>query len=305
MAKKTTTYNMLLKEFTKINNSLPEERKLSIKERRKIIKENLLPQYKGVPQYKIRVKKLKGQIYKEYDKIPPKEICDLNYVDPSEFAYVEWFSLDETIRELVPDCVFVKVTAGEYGETKIFNTRNYEYGGKGVRDIVEEIRPDAEGASGKFIFAGYKKLRPRRKNDGSPENYYLDFVLFIVDKKGNEEPQGDAQAVEYQVPKTRENRKIKTKVKNIIESRIKALKSKKDSRKRAKKTIERNIKNFTKTQKRVNRTTKPTKQTKLQALKLFNKSLELNEKYYKEGKLTKIQYDKNIEKIFKEFNNEK
>lgn len=303
--KKTSTYNRILKEFTKINRSLPEERKLSIRERRKIIKEQLLPQFKDVPQYKIRVKALKGAIYKEYDRIPPKEICDLNYIDPSEFAYVEWFSLDETIRELVPDCVFVKVSAGEYGETKIFNTRNYEYGGKGVRDIVEAIRPDAEGASGKFIFAGYKKLRPRRRNDGSPENYYLDFVLFIVDKKGNEIPQGEAESVVFNVPRTRENRKKKTKVKNIIESRIKALKSKKDSRRRAKKTIERNIGKFKRIVKRVNKATKPPKQLKLQVLSQMNKSLDQNEKYYKEGKLTKLQYEKNIERIYKEFTDEK
>jgi hypothetical protein len=306
MAKKTTTYNRILKEFTKLNNSLPEERKLSIKERRKIIKEQVLPAYKDQPKYKFRVRKLREDIVKIYDKIPPKEICDLNYIDPSEYAYVEWFSLDETIRELVPDCIYVKVTAGEYGETNIFNTRNYEYGRKGVRDIVEAIREDAQGASGKFIFAGYKKLRPRKRNDGTPENYYLDFVLFIIDKKGNEVPQGEAEAVEYEVPKTRENRKKKTKIKNIIEGRIKALKSKKDSRKRAKKTITKNIQAYTKTIRRVHKATKPPRELKNQALKLFNKALEQNEKYFKEGKLTKIQYEKNIETIFKEFNkNEK
>ena len=124
MPKKTSTYNRILKEFTKINNKLPEDRKLSIKERRAIIREELLPQYKGVPQYKLRVKAIKASILSAYDKIPPKEFCDINYLDPSDFGYVEWFSLDETISQLVPDCVYVKVSASEYGDTKIFNTRN-------------------------------------------------------------------------------------------------------------------------------------------------------------------------------------
>ena len=124
MAKKITTYNRILKEFTKVNNSLPEDRKLSIRERRKIIKEQLLPKYKDVPSYKIRVKPIKAQILKIYDKLPPKEICDLNYIDPSEFAFVEWFSLDETIRELVPDCVFVKVS---HERTHLFNENNFFY----------------------------------------------------------------------------------------------------------------------------------------------------------------------------------
>jgi hypothetical protein len=74
MAKKTTTYNRLLKEFTKINNKLPEERKLSIKQRREIIKKDLLPKYKDVPQYKLRVKKIKGSILRAIDKVPPREL---------------------------------------------------------------------------------------------------------------------------------------------------------------------------------------------------------------------------------------
>jgi hypothetical protein len=303
--KKTTTYNRILKEFTKINNTLPEDRKLSIKERRAIIKEQVLPKYKDVPAYKVRVKTLKGQLLRIYDKLPPKEICDLNYLDASEFAFVEWFLLDETIGELVPDCVFVKVSAGEYGETRIFNTRNYEYGGKGVRDIVEEIRPNAEGASGKFIFSGYKKLRPRKLNDGTPENYYLDFVLFIVDKKGREKPQADAEEIEYEVPKSRDNRKKKTKVKQIIEARIKALKVKKDSRKRTRKTISKNLDLFNRVSKRVVKSkdskTYKAKAWKMEQNKLFSKLFDQIEKAYKDGKMTKIQYQKSKEKLLKDF----
>ena len=303
--KKTTTYNRILKEFTKINNTLPEDRKLSIKERRAIIKEQVLPKYKDVPAYKVRVKTLKGQLLRIYDKLPPKEICDLNYLDASEFAFVEWFLLDETIGELVPDCVFVKVSAGEYGETRIFNTRNYEYGGKGVRDIVEEIRPNAEGASGKFIFSGYKKLRPKKLNDGTPENYYLDFVLFIIDKKGREKPQGDVEEIEFEVPKTRDNRKKKTKVKQIIEGRIKALKVKKDSRKRTRKTISKNLDLFNKISKRVVKSkdskTYKAKAWKMEQNKLFSKLFDQIEKAYKDGKMTKIQYQKSKEKLLKDF----
>ena len=303
--KKTTTYNRILKQFTKINNTLPEDRKLSIKERRAIIKEQVLPKYKDVPAYKVRVKTLKGQLLRIYDKLPPKEICDLNYIDASEFAFVEWFLLDETIGELVPDCVFVKVSAGEYGETRIFNTRNYEYGVKGVRDIVEEIRPNAEGASGKFIFSGYKKLRPRKLNDGTPENYYLDFVLFIVDKKGRETPQADAEEIEYEVPKSRDNRKKKTKVKQIIEGRIKALKVKKDSRKRTRKTIDKNLDLFNKVSKRVLKSkeskTYKAKAWKMEQNKLFSKLFDQIEKAYKDGKMTKIQYQKSKEKLLKDF----
>jgi antitoxin component HigA of HigAB toxin-antitoxin module len=299
--RKQTKYNRILKEFTKLNNKLPEENKLSIKLRREIIKKVILPKLEDVPQYKIRVKSLRTLLIKEIEKVPPKEVCDLNYIDPSEFAFVEWYALDETISELVPDCVFVKVTAGEYGETRIFNTRDYEYGRNGVRSIVEEIRPDADNSSGKFIFSGYKKLRPRKKNDGTPENYYLDFVLFLIDKKGNELPQGEAESVQFDLPKTRENRSKKTQIKNIIEDRIKKLKTKKDSRRRARKTLDKNIKEFSVVAKRLAKAKKPNINTVNAFNKRFIKAAELLEKYYAQGKLTKLQYEKNLEKITKEF----
>lgn len=298
--RKPTKYNRILKEFTKLNNKLPEENKLSIKLRREIIKKVILPQYEGVPQYKIRLKPLKNLLIKEIEKVPPKEICDINYIDSSEFAFVEWYSLDETISELVPDCVFVKVTAGEYGETRIFNTRDYDYGRNGVKDIVEEIRPDADNSSGKFIFSGYKKLRPRKKNDGTPENYYLDFVLFLIDKKGNEIAQGETESVKFDLPKTRETRSKKTQVKHIIEDRIKKLKTKKDSKRRAKKTLEKNIKEFSVVAKRLAKAKKPNVNTVNAFNKKFVKAAELLEKYYAQGKLTQIQYERNLEKITKE-----
>lgn len=299
--RKPSTYNKILKEFTKLNNKLPEENKLSLKLRREIIKKVIMPQYKGVPQYKIRVKSLRGLIIKEIEKVPPKEICDLNYIDASEFAFVEWYALDETISELVPDCVYVKVTAGDYGETNIFNTRNYEYGRNGVRGIVEEIRQDADNSSGKFIFSGYKKLRPKKKNDGTPENYYLDFVLFLIDKKGNQEPQGETESVKFDVPKTRETRTKKTQVKNIIENRIKKLKTKKDSKRRAKKTLEKNIKEFAVVSKRLSKAKAPSPIMVDSFNKRFIKSIELLERYYAQGKMTDVQYKNNLDRIMKEF----
>jgi hypothetical protein len=300
--KKTTLYNRILKEFTKLNNKLPEDRKLSIQERRKIIKEKLLPKYKKekIAPSRIRVKDLKGRIIRAVNKLPPKEICDLNYIDVSEYAYIEWFALDETISEIIPDCVYVKVSAGNYGETRIFNTRDYSYSRNGVRKIVEEIRPDAENASGKYIFSGYRKLRPKKRNDGTPENYYLDLILTLIDSKGNEMPQAEAESVTYELPKTRQVKSKKKKVKNVIEQKIRALKTKRDSRKRAKQTLAKNIDKLTKASKKLAKAKKPTKETQAALRKQFLASSKLLEKYYKEGKLTKYQYETSLAKILKE-----
>jgi len=302
MAKrKTTKYNIILKQFTKLNNKLPEDRKLSIKERRRILREEIMPQFEGVSKSKLRVKSIKASLQKAYDKVPPKEICDLNYVDTSEFAFVEWYALDETINDLVPNCVYVKVSAGSYGETNIFNTRNYEYGRNSVKDIVDAIRPDADDKSGTFLFSGYQKLRPRKKNDGTPENYYLDFVLFEIGKKGKQTPMASTDSIRYQVPKTRENRKTKTKIKNLIEGKIKKLKQKKDSKRRAKATLERNVQEFLKKSKSASRTKKPSAVKIDSRDKQFEKTSSLLEKYLKDKKITQKQYDTALEKLLREY----
>jgi hypothetical protein len=141
-------------------------------------------------------------------------------------------------------------------------------------------------------------LRPRKRNDGSPENYYLDFVLSEIDRRGNSAPLGEVDEVFYEVPKTRENRKKRTKVKNIIENKIKQLKSKKDSRRRAKKTLETNIKKLKQISTKASKRPTPTNQ--FQKTKQFNKSATLLEKYYAEGKMSKAQYDRELDKILKE-----
>jgi hypothetical protein len=302
MAKrKTTLYNRILKEFTKLNKKLPEDRKLSIEDRRKIIKEKLLPKYKKEKVFpsKIKIKQLKGRILREVERQPPKEICDLNYIDVSDYAFIEWFALDETISQVLPDCIYVKVSAGEYGETRVFNTRNYSYSRNGVRRIVENIRPDAENESGRFIFSGYRKLRPNKRNDGTPENYFLDLVLMLIDSRGNENPQADTDSITFDLPKTKKVKSKKIKVKNVIEQRIKSLKSKRDARKRAKITLAKNITKLEKTSKQVAKAKKPSKEKQSALRKQFLQSSKLLEKYYKEGKLTKYQYEKALEKILK------
>jgi len=299
--RRPSKYNIVLKQFTKINRKLPEERKLSIKQRREIIKTQILPNLRDVPYYRVKIKPVKVQIRQQIELVPPREICDLNYIDTSEYAYIEWFALDETIREIIPDCVYVKISAGDYGETRIFNTRNYEYGRAGVRSIVEAIRPDAENVSGKYIFAGYQKLRPRKRNDGTPENYYLDFVLFIVDRNGNQSAMGSTDSVRFVLPKTREVRKKKTKIKNIIEGKIKKLKKVRDTKRRARKTAEKNVQKFVKISKRIPRTKKVSPASKEKLVIQFNRASQQLEKYFKEGKITEFKYNELLKRLLDEY----
>ena len=113
------------------------------------------------------------------------------------------------------------------------------------------------------------------------------------DKKGRQKPQGEPEEVEFEIPKTRDNRKKKSKVKQIIEGRIKAQKVKKDSRRRTKKTIAKNLDTFTKITKRVDKLkdskTYKAKAWRMEKNKQFSKLYDQIEKAYKDGKITKIK----------------
>lgn len=238
MAKKGSgvkTYNRILKEFSKINDNLPEDRKLSLKERRKIISDKIYPKYKGKPQSEFRVKTLRSSIIKIVDKIPAKATCDPNLIDPSIYRSIDVFGIDEHLTSIIPDCIYVKVNGGElFGETKIFNTRNYGYEKSGVRAIIENIREAIEGReiSSELDWTGYNKLRPKKPNDGSPENYYIEYILNI-----GGEPQGDTTITKSAASKTKEGKKAKTKVTNIILKRLQSVKSKKKKVQRVKKSV--------------------------------------------------------------------
>ena len=300
--RKKTIYSIISKQFTKINKKLPEERKVSYKDRRAIIKDQILPKFQGVSKSKIRIKPINAAINASINKIPPKEICDLNFIDvASEYGYVEWFALDETISEIVPDCVYVKVTGGQFGETKIFNTRNYEYNKSGVRAIVEDIRPAALNTSGKYFFSGYQKLRPRKRNNGNPENYYLDFVLFEMDANGNQTPWGNTDSTKFDLAKTKENKNKKKKIKSIIEKKIKGLSAKKQSRARARKSVEKSKENFGKIITRLSKRKDKNKAVQT-ARDILVLEIEKLDKLKKSGKITEKQYKEAFDKIFRDYN---
>jgi hypothetical protein len=302
MAKRKSTYSVISKQFTKLNKKLPEEKKIAYKDRIKIIKEEILPKFKGIPKSKLRIKPINAAINASIDKIPPKEICDLNFIDvAAEYGYVEWFALDETISEIVPDCVYVKVTAGQFGETNIFNTRNYEYNKSGVRAIVEDIRPAAANTSGRYFFSGYQKLRPKKKNNGKPENYYLDLVMFEMDTSGNMTPWGSTDSTKFEPKKSKENTAKKKKIKTIIEKKIKGLSAKRQSRARARKSVEQTKQNFGKIITRLSKRKDQDKAVKL-AREILLMEMEKLNKLRKEGKITEKQYKDAFEKLFRDFN---
>ena len=286
--KPTTLYNKILKEFTKINNTLPEDRKLSISERRRYIRENIYPQYKGTAPSRVGIKAINGSIIQVLDTIIPKEGCDVNYISPSIVANVNWFELDDFIRDVLPKCIFIKIDAGEFGSTKIFNTLNYNYTKNGIKGIVDNIREFVNNDSKLDVsFTGEKKLRKGKTNDGTTENYYLDFVLVI-----NSEPIRPIDPIVYKLPK--EEKKKEKSVRNAILTRVKDLTLKRKRKKNARKSAIKNIYKLSEINKRQKRSKNTNFKNKLaeekdRQYKSMQKQLD---NAFKKGLLTQEQYDK-------------
>ena len=288
-------YNKISKEFTAINNKLPEDRKLSVKERRQIIKERLYPQFWGNAASRVGKKVINESIIEVLDTIPPKEACDINYISPTVYANVAWFDIDEYIKTVLPDCVFIRLDAGQFGKTRIFNTRNYQYTKSGVKAIVDNIREVVEDNSGVDVnFTGVKKLRRGKTNDGTPENYYLDFILVI-----NGETEVEPTPVIFKIPK--EEKKKATRVKQVIMNRIKDLAKKKKRKKRARKSAQTTIKALKIVNTRLKVSKKPETKEKYNNLKiqLYLQRITLLERDFRKGLLTEEQFNKFKQTIFK------
>ena len=299
--KGVSLYNKILKEFTEINNQLPIERRLSIEERRKYISERIYPQYKGTSPSRVSKGAINISVFQVLDTLAPKEECNPNYVSPSVYDDVEWFGLDEFISEVLPKCINMKVSAGQFGETKIFNTINYNYNRSGVRSIIDGVRDFVENESGGASFSGVKKLRKGKTNDGTPENYYIDMVLVLNDK-----PISDLQPIIYDVPK--EERKVVKSVKSAILERVKQLNLKKKRRTNARKTARKNIAKITQINKRQKKSMNPKFKKKLatEKDKQYRAMQRQLDNAFNKGLLTQEQYDKfSLELIKKVLDNRK
>jgi len=279
-------YNKILKEFTRVNNSLPEDRKVSLADRRKYITEVLYPQFKGIDPTKVGVKAIRKGIDGVVSSIIPQEGCDPNIISPSVYADVMWFELDEFIRDVLPKCIFIRVDGDSSGKTKIFNTLNYDYNGSGVRKIIDKIRLEVKNSSD-ASFTGVKKLKPNKANDGTPENYFIDFVLVI-----NSVPTSSITPISYTLSTTQ--KKQVTSVRNAILSRVKDLSNKKKRRKNARKNAIKNIGSIKKKNKRLKKAKSPDFKRRLafERLKEFLKAKKQLQTALNRGNLTQEQFDK-------------
>ncbi len=220
-------YNKLLSQLTRQNAKEGKKQQLGIEARRRIVSKELYPKYKSGKG--LSAKAIETSVAAVVKALPPREICNPLYLSPAYLEAVEYYDIDNRLRNLLPDCVEVKVNAGTFGQTKIFNTANYSYYGNGVQKIVERIREELEGnLSGFAYFSGIVKVKPGKSNDGKAESYFVDFILYI-----NETTELDDEPAMYDLPK-REAKK-KEKIRDYMAERFSKLEKEKQKEKRKRK----------------------------------------------------------------------
>lgn len=223
-------YNALLGELTKANNKSKTKQRLSQKEKRKIVSEQLYPKFKGSSN--VLARDVNKQINQVIKGLAPAEICNPLYLSEAYLAFVEYWEIDNHIKTVLPACLEVRVNAGPFGVTKIFNTSNYSYYSNGVQKIIEGIREEIGNTSGRGYFNGIVKVKPRRADNGNPENYFVDYVLYI-----NDSPEADEEGIKFKLPSKAE-KKVE-KVRDVLVEKFKVLEKQKRKRKReAKKKFE-------------------------------------------------------------------
>lgn len=230
-------YNLLMKEVTAINNNLPETRKLSLKERREFISKKLYPEYKNTHPSKIRLRSLRADLVKSISRLPRKKSCDVLLIPEDYYQNVEYFNIEETIKNVLLPCIYIKVDAGQFGETKIFNTREFNYQKLTVTNITSALNSwcskNLKSSDNIPVYQGSIQLRSGKSNDGHPDSYYLSMILYIDNM-----PEGVAN--EVKIPyrkKTKREERLENNVTKYVRESVKKLKVQKTKTKAVRKKI--------------------------------------------------------------------
>jgi hypothetical protein len=263
-------YNALVKRLGEANKKAIGSQTLSVSERRNIVSKELYPKFK---EGKISIREVNRDIKKIVTALPPQEVCNPLYLSTSYLTAIEYYEMDNQIRMQLPQCLDIRVNGGSYGSTKIFNTSNYNYYSDGVKKIIEKVRADVQNDSGTAYFTGIVKLKPRRKNDGNGDNYFVDYVLYI-----NDEPEANDEEADFTLPK-KENKKVE-KVRDFLSVKFNELvKEKKKRQRQAKK-------------KKAEAKSREPKEQKRLTNEAIQKAIASYRLLLKYGKITKEEFEK-------------
>ena len=214
-----SVYNLLLKELSQINKTLPEHRKLGLKERRELISKKIYPQYKGIPRSRVRLWPLRELLYRKLKRMPRRQGCDVFALSPEEYTAISYYALDDQITNIFPTCIYIKVNANGFGVTKIINTRDYNYATSGLQEItrllneeMQKLPPGRRNSSVAPIYTGVIQPKPGKEKSQSPDDYYLEMILYINNKAVEKKEPAKAPSGKSANKKISEKRKKKKRI---------------------------------------------------------------------------------------------
>lgn len=294
-------YARLLHEVSQINRELPEDKQLSLQDRRKWLSQEIYPRYKGKPAYTFRITEARETIRRKIKRLPKRTNTDPNFIPEELYDEIDYYAIDTFYAEVLKDwAIFTKVVAGTFGETSVFNTRDYNYQTTGLADITNSINKFVRESprkivSGKFFYSGFVQVRPGHANDLKPDSYYLEMILH----KGNVSAK-KIEPVILPPPKTKaqkeRRKKKKKKAKEIIDNRTKKIKFVKSKVKRIRQDTLKAIQ-FFKSLLKVKYIS--TKEKKAYAKKAFTLEKQKLDRHLKAGTINDRRYQELLAKIKK------
>lgn len=295
-AKPILLYNLLLKEVSAINRNLPEDRKLSVRERRELISKKIYPKYKDQGLTRIRLKPLRDKLVKSIQRIPKKPGCDVLAIPPETFQDVVYYEIEQFIESILPNCIYIKIDAGKFGSTNIFNTRDFNYYSTGIAEITNKINEHSRQKKLKSstvpVYNGRVNIRPDRKNDGTPDNYFLEMVLT------DSGPHAKLTIIIPKKKKTKRELQRENNVKEYIKERLKTIKTEQSAFKNIKRKISSTFRQMEVISKVRYLSDEEKARVKNKTYKALIKKMRA---YFDEGKLTKTKYRRFIRQIDKGF----
>ena len=257
--------------------------KKSYQKVQKWVSANLYPLFKGENPGKVTIADIKAAIDAVLQGQSPQrkkkiQCGDVFAVPDGDILELNWWELEDTLFKLDP-IVQARVNADGFMVSDILPAGEL-YSNMATKQSVNLIRENQENLSG-ATWVGVRKLKRNKKNDGSPCNYFIDFVLST---DGNVDYSDEVFGEQISLtPEQEEERNVRRdKIEKIKRERAKARRAK--QRKRPKTTKQ-------------PKTATPQPDREKQLVK----ALELLRKDFDDGIFTKAEYKKERSKLISKF----
>jgi len=156
------------------------------KELTAFVREKVYGEFKGLSPNEVRIADINDAVERAVTGtgiLQTGEFFNPIAIPETLISGIFWFDIDNFIEvDLTAETggknLRLEVNAGEYGTTGIIELSEYTYEGSGLAEIIEQVREFVEDDSESY-WEGEARVRPRLKDDGNPDSYFLQFTLYV------------------------------------------------------------------------------------------------------------------------------